>query len=70
TWGRSTTLYFDEIAALREAIHLHDYQLRQLSAAELQAAVDQVRRNVRAAGGREIAAPSQSLPVPSQHPLL
>lgn len=64
-WGR-TTMYFEEIAALREAFHLHDFQLRNLAVSELHAAIDIARRNVRAAGGREIPAPAQSLPQPVQ----
>jgi predicted P-loop ATPase len=68
-WARPT-LYFDEIAALREAIHLHDFQLRQLAVSELHAAIAITRRNVRAAGGREIPAPAHSIPLPTQERLV
>jgi hypothetical protein len=52
SWGHRTTLYFDEIAAIRELIHLHDEQLKVLSAGELHAATKGAERAVIAAGGR------------------
>ncbi len=32
---KPTALYFDELDALREAVHFHEFQLRQVSAGEL-----------------------------------
>lgn len=55
-WGRCTTLYFDEIAALDTALFLHEHQLQQLALSEFHQAVDMARRDVRAAGGIEVAA--------------
>lgn len=68
TWGRRTTLYFQEIEALREAIALHDAQLQVLSAGELHAAVHAAERNVLAGGGRVIR--DDSTPQPVQEVLL
>jgi hypothetical protein len=70
SWGRRTTLYFDEIAAIREAVHLHDFQLQHVSVSELHQATEKARHNVRAAGGREIPAPANSLPQPTQQRLV
>lgn len=70
TWGRSTTLYFQEIEALREAVHLHDEQLRVLSAAEIHAAVRAAERNVLAVGGQVLTATPLPTPQPVQEKLL
>jgi len=70
TWGRATALYFDEIAAIRQGIELHDFQLQQLSVKELHAAREQAIRDIRAAGGQLLQAPSQSCPAPRQERLL
>lgn len=62
-WGR-TTLYFYEIDSLREAVNLHDFQLRQLSFAELKAALAAAERDVRTAGGAVLNA--KALPPTAQ----
>lgn len=56
-WGKRTTLYFDEIAALREAIELHTLQLNYLSYTEFIAAAELAERNVRAKGVIQISTP-------------
>jgi hypothetical protein len=68
-WGH-TTLYFDEIAALREAVNLHEFQLQQLSFAELETAQEQARSHVLAAGGVEVPVPDGDLPLPFQAVLI
>jgi hypothetical protein len=68
-WGRCTTLYFDEIAALETALFLHDHQLQQLALSEFHSAVELARRDVRAAGGTEVPTPTH-LPSPTQERLL
>jgi hypothetical protein len=70
TWGRRTTLHFDEIEAMREAIHLHDFQLQNVSVSELHQAAANARAKVRHAGGQEIAAPANSIPQPIQQRLV
>lgn len=69
-WGRRTTLYFHEIEALREAIHLHDEQLRVLAACELTAAIALAHNNTRALGGRVVHVPSNATPQQIQELLL
>jgi hypothetical protein len=68
-WGRCTTLYFDEIAALDTALFLHDHQLQQLALSEFHSAVELARRDVRAAGGTEVQTPAP-LSSPTQERLL
>lgn len=68
-WGRRTTLYFDEISALSEAIDLHDFQLQHLSVREIHAAKALAMRNVRAAGGLVVGAAAE-IPQPTQEQLL
>ncbi len=70
SWGRCTTLYFDEIAALREALHLHDFQLKRLAVSELRAAIEKARLDVRALGGQEITPTAESQPEHIQEKLL
>ncbi|MGE0329729.1 MAG: hypothetical protein AB7P37_03440 [Ramlibacter sp.] len=65
-----TALYFDELAALREAIHLHSFQLQHLSVSELHAARDKALRQTVHTGGRVLQAPAESLPQPIQESLL
>lgn len=69
-WGRRTTLYFDEISALREAIHLHDEQLRVLSATELQQAIVLAEKHTRKIGGRVLRAPADATPEQIQEILI
>lgn len=63
-WGRSTALYFDEIAAIREILHLHDFQLQQLAISELHAAIDSIRGAVRT-GSRFVIHASMPVPAPA-----
>lgn len=48
---RQTPLYFHELDALREALDLHEFQLRQLSAGELTAAAKKLIARTRSSGG-------------------
>lgn len=48
---RPTALYFHELDALREAVALHEFQLRQLSAGELAAAAKKLIARTRGSGG-------------------
>jgi len=68
TW-QPTALYFDEMAAISEAIDLHDFQLQQLSLSELDAAIRRAERQILAQGGRAFAAPTTQ-PAPVQPALL
>jgi hypothetical protein len=68
-WGRRSTLYFDEIAALREAIDLHDFQLQNLSAREIHEAGRRTVQDARAAGAF-IAPNAAALSQPVQEKLL
>jgi hypothetical protein len=54
SWGRRTTLYFDEISALSEAIHLHEEQLKVLATSELYAATALAMKRTRAIGGQVV----------------
>lgn len=69
TWGRRTTLYFDEIAAIREAIELHDFQLQHLSAREVVEAGRRTVQDARAAGAY-IVNTADELNQPTQERLL
>lgn len=69
-WGRCTTLYHDEIEAIQTAIALHDAQLQALSVAELNAALETVRRDVRTHRGQEIHRATITTPQPAQEKLL
>ena len=48
---RPTALYFNELDALTTAVDLHEFQLRQLSAGELQRIVAQTMARTRSTGG-------------------
>jgi len=48
---RAPTLYASELAALREALHWHDYQLQQLSAGELHAITKKLMARTLSTGG-------------------
>lgn len=50
TW-RPTALYAAELTALQEAVHLHDYQLQQLSAGELHAVARKLIAQTLSGGG-------------------
>ncbi len=51
---RPTALYFHELDALREAVELHEFQLRQLSAGELAAAAKKLISRTRSSGGQVV----------------
>jgi hypothetical protein len=70
SWGRATTLYFQEIEALDEALHWHDWQLQHLSGAEFHAVVRVAERHIRAAGGQAIEHRPITTPQPTQENLL
>jgi hypothetical protein len=57
-WGRCTTLYFDEIAALREGLHLHEFQLKRLAVFELHQGMAKALKDAHALGG-EVITPTQ-----------
>lgn len=70
-WGKCTTLYFDEIAAINEAIDLHHFQLRQLAVFELRKAIDQHNHQARGPGALQIHATTRAEePAPIQESLL
>lgn len=48
---RPTALYAGELTALQEAVHLHDYQLQQLSAGELHAVARKLIAQTLSGGG-------------------
>lgn len=49
-WRQAPTLYFDELDALTTFVGLHDYQMRQLSRAEMLAAIEEAQKHTRAKG--------------------
>lgn len=48
---RPTTLYATELAAIREAVHLHDFQLQHVSAGELHAIATKLIARTASTGG-------------------
>lgn len=48
---RPTALYFDELDALRTAVELHEFQLRQVSAGELTTIAKKLVARTRSTGG-------------------
>lgn len=48
---RAPTLYASELAALREALHWHDYQLQQISAGELHGITKKLIAQTQSSGG-------------------
>lgn len=58
---RPTALYFHELGALREAVDLHEFQLRQLSAAELTAAAKRLMARTLSSGGRVVRTSAQDM---------
>lgn len=60
TW-RVTALYFRELDSLREALYLHEFQLRQLSAGELTAAAKKLIARTRSSGGVVVRTSAQQL---------
>lgn len=48
---RPPTLYASELTTLREALHLHDYQLQQLSAGELHTITKKLIAQTQSSGG-------------------
>lgn len=67
-WGSRTTLYFQEIEALREALHLVDFQLQNLSLSELQQAANRAANKIR--GRAHPVTAADTLPQPKQERLL
>ena len=53
TW-RQTPLYFHELDALREAVELHEFQLRQVTSGELQAITRKLIAQHQSSGGRVV----------------
>lgn len=51
---RPTALYYHELDALREAVDLHEYQLRQVSAGELHAIASKLIARTASTGGRVV----------------
>lgn len=51
---RQTALYFQELDALSTAVDLHEYQLQQLSAGELQRIVQQTMDRTASSGGNVV----------------
>lgn len=51
---RQTALYFQELDALATAVDLHEFQLQQLSAGELQRIVQQTMARTRNSGGNVV----------------
>jgi len=62
-WGRCTTLYFDEIRAIDDALFLHDHQLQQLAVSEYHAALKTALRDPRAITSTHPDPASENQPV-------
>lgn len=69
-WGKRTTLYFEEIEALREALHLHDFQLQQLSGNELDRARQRAINQIHSMRDRLLPAAAAPQPTPVQESLV
>lgn len=60
TW-RPTALHYHELAAIREALDLHEYQLRQVSAGELHAIARKLIARTQSSGGQMVRTTSNNL---------
>lgn len=58
---RATPLYFFELQALQDAVELHEFQLRQLSAGELNTAVNRLIARTRSTGGQLVRTSAELL---------
>lgn len=54
---RPTALYYLELDSIRDAVDLHEFQLRQLSHGEAMRAIAYAEAEVRSTGGRVVHAP-------------